>query len=55
MAALAQRMTQGGHRVEMAAGSGAEQAVVGHGNGLGGLEYLDLLCERSRPEAGRNL
>ncbi len=31
MAALAQRMTQGGHRVEMAAGGGTEQAVVGQG------------------------
>jgi hypothetical protein len=27
----------------MAAGGGAEQAVVGHGNGLEGLEYLDFL------------
>jgi len=31
MAALPQRMAEGGHRVEMAAGGGAEQAVVGHG------------------------
>jgi hypothetical protein len=37
-------MAQGGHRVEMAAGSGAEQAEVGQGSVLRGLENLDLFC-----------
>jgi hypothetical protein len=37
-------MAQGGHRVEMAAGSGAEQAEVGQGSVLRGLENLNLLC-----------
>ena len=51
VAALGQRMAQGDHPVEMAAGSGTEQAELGHGNGLGRLEYLDFLCgtpDRSR-------
>jgi hypothetical protein len=33
MAALPQGMAEGGHRVKMAAGVGAEQAVVGQGWG----------------------
>jgi hypothetical protein len=34
VAALPQGMAEGGHRVEMAAGGGAEQAEVGQGRGM---------------------
>jgi hypothetical protein len=44
VAALAQRMAQGGHRVEMPAGSGTEQAEVGQGRVMGRLDKPDRLC-----------
>jgi hypothetical protein len=54
MASLPQGMAKGGDRVEMAAGGGAEQAVVGHGVGRR-IEIFRLLWERSRWAARRNL